>query len=476
MRPKLELLSTAEIEGIRGATELILDDPGVRVLDPHAVSVFRENGALVDERRQTVRIPDGLVREAVKRAPKEFAIYGRAKGREARIAPGRTVLASVGTTVQVLDLDGKLRSATLADVDSSFRLVDALPNLDYASWCVWPTEVNQAVGHIYEMVSGFRNTTKPFDGYTLGAQQAEDTIELASVVAGDKEQLLRRPMLLGFANPVSPLTLSKEPTEGIRVYAKYRQPLVFPPECQAGATAPATLAGLLVQQNAEVLASVVLAQLVSPGTPVLYGTVSTVMDMMTGNIALGAPEAGIVGAATVQVAHSYGLPCRATGGNTDGMLLDYQAGSESNMTLQLPALAGAEFIYDAAGSLESSLTLSYEKLILDDETAGAVRRLLRGLEADPECLAVDVIRQVGHAGSYLSNSHTLRHFRQEHHAPRLFNRESRAVWASRSTSDLVKKANARARELLATHSAEPLDSGIQKALEETARKLRGRHA
>jgi trimethylamine--corrinoid protein Co-methyltransferase len=475
MRPRLEILSADEIEHIRGASQQILENPGVRVLDPRAVSIFHENGAAVDESTGTVRIPSGLVSEAVKRAPREFTIYGREKGREAHIALGNTVLGSVGTPVQVLDLDGNIRSATLADVGSSFRLVDALANIDYASWCVWPTEVDQTVGHIYEMVSGFLNTTKPMDGYTWSERQALDTIELASVVAGDGEQLMRRPMLLGFANPVSPLTLSKEPTEGIRVYAKYRQPLVFPPECQSGGTGPATLAGLLVQQNAEVLASVVLAQLVSPGTPVLYGTVSTVMDMRTGNIALGAPEAGIIGAATVQIAHSYGLPCRATGGNTDGMMLDYQAGSESNFTLLMPALAGAEFIYDVAGSLESSLTMSYEKLVLDDEVAGAVKRLLRGIRADTESLALELIRQVGPTGSYISRPHTLKHFREEHHTPLLFNRESRSVWLSRPMRELVKRANARARELLAKHVVEPLDPDVVKSLMEVAQRLKERY-
>jgi trimethylamine--corrinoid protein Co-methyltransferase len=445
------------------------------VLDPGAASILRENGATLDEATETVRIPGGLVKETVGRAPREFTLYGRGKGREARIAPGRTVLGSVGTPVQVLDLDGNLRSATLPDADSSFRLVDALPNLDYASWCVWPTEVNQSAGHICEMLSGFRNTTKPMDGYTWGERQALDTIELASVIAGGEEQLMRRPMLLGFANPVSPLTLSKEPTEGVRVYAKFRQPIVFPPEFQSGATAPATLAGLLAQQNAEVLASVVLAQLVSPGTPVLYGTVSTIMDMRTGNIALGAPEAGIIGAATAQVAHSYGLPCRATGGNTDSMALDFQAGSESNLTLLLPALAGAEFIYDVAGSLESSLTMSYEKLVLDDEVAGAVKRLMRGVEADSEAIALDVIRQVRQTGSYLSKPHTLKHFREEHHAMQLFNRDSRSVWLSRPTRELMKRANARARELLATHTVEPLEHDLERTLQEIADSLSRRH-
>jgi len=464
MRPKLEVISRSDIESIQNSSFDLLQSHGVRVLEPVAVDIFEKHGASVDRKRQVVRIPEGLLRETVKKAPREFVIHGRGKGQVVRIEKGNTVMSSVGTGVQVLDLDGRFRSATVEDVRNSFKLLDALPNIKYASWTVWPTEVPQGLGHAYEVISGFRNTTKPFDGYTWGARHALDTIELAAIVAGGVEELKRRPMLLGFANPVSPLTLSKEPTEGIMVYAEYGQPLVFPPECQAGGTAPATIAGLLVQQNAEVLASVVLSQLVNPGTPVLYGTVSTVMDMRSGNIALGAPEAGMIGAATVQLAHSCGLPCRATGGNTESFAVDYQAGVEGMTTLLMPALAGAEFIYDAAGSLESSLTVSFEKLVLDDEVCGAVDRILRGFTVDSSAMAMETIKAVGYSGPYLSQPHTLMHFKTEHFVPRLFNRRPRKGRMDKFSPDTLRRANERASELLKSHVVPPLEEDVDKEL------------
>jgi trimethylamine--corrinoid protein Co-methyltransferase len=475
MRPRLELLARDEIEAIHDATFELLEKHGVKVLDLEAQSIFANNGAEVDPKTGTVRIPRDLTKKEVREAPREFTIYGRESGKEVHIGDGSTVLSSVGTSVQVLDLDGNLRGSLLKDVSDSFRLLDFLPNIRYASWTVWPRDVPQELGHAYEIREGFINTTKPFDGYTWGTRCSLETIELALAVAGDKDTLRKKPMLLGFANPVSPLTLSKEPTQGILVYARYGQPLVFPPECQAGGTAPATLAGLLVQQSAEVLASVVLAQLVNPGTPVLYGTVSTIMDMKTGNIALGAPEAGLLGAASVQIAHAYGLPCRATGGNTDSLYLDYQAGSETSMTALMPALAGAEFIYDAAGSLESSLTMSYEKLVLDNEICGALDRILDGIAVDADRIALDVVASIGPGETYLSKPHTLRHFRHEHFVPTLFNRLTRNAGPNSTKEDVVAKANKMARRILAEHSAPPLPGDVIRDLNQSFEGIRARY-
>jgi len=278
-------------------------------------------------------------------------------------------------------------------------------------------------------------------------------------------------MLLGFANPVSPLMLNRETTEGLLVFAKYGQPTTIPPECMAGGTSPATLAGLLVQQNAEVLISVAIAQLARRGAPVFYGSASTVMDMRTGAVALGAPEAGLVMAGTAQLARYYGIPSRGTGGNTDSLTADYQAGVETLSTLLLAALAGFDFIYDAVGSIESSLSASYVKLLLDHEVCGEVKRIASGIDVSDDTLALDAIQAVGPGGAFLGQPHTLRHFRKEQYAPSLFRRAPRTA-EGHSEKSLWGKARTRCEEILSEHVVDPpLDPDVDATLREYVKNV-----
>jgi trimethylamine--corrinoid protein Co-methyltransferase len=329
---------------------------------------------------------------------------------------------------------------------------------------------------VYELFAGFRNTTKTVDGEVYGQDVAMDGIRMASVVAGGEEELKKRPLLLGFHNPVSPLQLSEKLTEGLMVYAKYKQPILIAPEAQAGATAPVTLAGLLAQQNAEVLSGIVVAELVNPGAPVLYGTVSTIMDMKTGNLAYGAIEAGLINVATAQLAHYYGLPSRGTGGGTESKIPDIQAGFEKAMTLMMAALAGINFIYNAAGTLESTLTASYEQTVIDNEICGMVSRALRGVEISDETLAIDVIEDVGPGGQYLDQRHTLEYLRKEHYLPMIVSRERMERWERAGSKDLREVAREEAKRILKEHRPEPLDRGVEEDLKKIVKEVEKRES
>ncbi len=460
---RLEPFTRGDLGKIHAATVRVLENTGVRVLDPEAVKLLEAAGATHDDTRQVVRIPEAILRELVMQAPSRFRLYGRNGKHTLGFGEGNTYFSSVGTAIQVDDGNGGVRPSTLKDVEDFYRLVDASPYLDHASWVVWPRDVPNELVHIYEILYGFRNTTKSLDGYNWGSQYAQDTVDMASIVAGGHEELAAQPLLLGFTNPVSPLTLAKETTQGLIVFARAGQPCIMPPEAMAGGTAPSTLAGVLVQQNAEVLASIALAQCARRGAPVLYGSVSTIMDMRTGAVALGAPEAGLISLGAAQLARYYGIPSRGTGGNTDSVRVDYQAGAESATTLLLSALAGFDFIYDVVGSLESSLTASVTKLMLDDDLAGGVRRVISGIDVSEDTLAADVIEAVGLTGSYLSHPHTLDHFRREHFLPEMFLRSGRGSPAA--ATELADKARARAEKILEEHAVDPpLDPSIDAKL------------
>jgi trimethylamine--corrinoid protein Co-methyltransferase len=377
-----------------------------------------------------------------------------------------------GEGVNVLDLEtGERRPSTMKDAIAFFRLADALENIDHASMCVSALDVPDAAAPAYEVVEGFKNTTKTIDGYICGRSITEETVKIASVVAGGEEELRRTPMLLGFYNPVSPLQHSKDQLEGLRVYAEYNQPTLIAPMALAGATGPSTLAGLLAQQNAEVLSGIVIAELFTPGAPVLYGSVSTVMDMRTGSAVFGAVELGMINVAAAQLARYYNLPSRGTGGGTESKVSDIQAGFEKTITLTMAALAGMNFIYDAAGSLESTLTASYEQAVIDNEICGAVSRAVRGIDISDRTLAMGVIEAVGPGGEFLTQRHTLENVQKEHYMPKIINRDKWEVWQKAGAKDLRQVAREEAKRILENHQPEPLDHEITIEIEKIAREI-----
>ena len=465
MKMLFEPFTRAELEKLDSATISVFEKTGIRVLEPEATRLLVDAGAKFDKKTNIATIPERVVRECLKSAPRKFKLYSRDEKKSLAFGEGKVHLGTVGTAVQVEGLDGVVRPATLKDAEDFFKLSDALPFIDHSGWACWPRDVPDFLAPLQEIFFGFKHSTKTMDGWNWGKAGTEQSLDMASIVAGGRDELIEKPLLLGFANPVSPLTLSKEATEGLIIYARNGQPCLYPPECMAGGTAPATIAGLLVQQNAEILASVIVAQLVRRGAPSIYSSVSSIMDMRTGSIALGAPEACLVMAGTAQLARFYGLPSRGTGGNTESMLADYQAGAEAASTLLMAALSGFDFIYDAAGSIESSLTASFTKTVLDNDLCGEVKRILMGIDVSDEALATDVIDSVALKGAYLSHPHTLKYFRKEHFSPSLLWRGARTVWTAQPKKDLRERAVVRCQELLCTHKTDPpLEADVEKRM------------
>lgn len=467
MTVRCEPFSKDDIGRIHDATVRVLERTGVRVLEDEAVGLLKAAGASYDKETRIVRFPERVLMDGLSSAPSRFKLYARDGKHTLAFGEGKVHLSSLGTAVQVEGLDGVVRPSTAKDLEDFLRLTDALPNIDHSSWVCWPRDVPDDIAHLKALLLSFKFTNKTIDGWNWGTGATEENLDMAAIVAGGRDALAEKPLVLGFANPVSPLTLSKEATEGLISYAKAGQPCVYPPECMAGGTSPATIAGLLVQQNAEVLASIVVAQLAKPGAPSMYSSVSGTMDMRTGSIALGAPEVGLIMAGTAQLARRYNMPCRGTGGNTDAMLADYQAGAETATTLLMAGLSGMDFVYDSAGSIESSLTASFTKLVLDDAVCGEVRRIISGVDVDEETLAVQVIEAAGHNGAFLSNPHTLKHFRTEAFVPAQFWRGQRRSWDSQLTKDIGEKARQRVVEILKDHQvAVPLDEDVERRMEE----------
>jgi trimethylamine---corrinoid protein Co-methyltransferase len=307
------------------------------------------------------------------------------------------------------------------------------------------------------------HSDKPFIGSAEGVEGALHTMQMAEILFGEKPG--PRPVTVGLINSLSPLGYSAEMLDALQVYAEHRQPVILAALSMAGSTGPITLAGVLVHQNAELLAGIVLTQLISPGTPVVYGSTSTNLDMKTGGLAIGSPELSMMIAAHADLCRYYGLPSRSGGSLTDAHGPDARAGYESMLSLMTTVQSGIDFVLHAGGILSSYLAFSFEKFVIDDEMCGMVRRFQQGILVDDETMAFPIIAAVGPGGNYLMEMHTLDRCRTEFWPPQLAAREGLDGWMNAGRPDIVSQAHRRWKKLVAAHEDPPLEASIVKQLQ-----------
>ncbi len=463
---RFEVLSPEEVERIHAASMEVLATVGVKADYKTARDLFRQAGADVDDTHECVRIPESLVRWAVDQAPSQFTLYGSDPEFRMEIGTDQVNFAGLGTPTHVIDVEtGERRPATLADVVQHIQLINGCEHIHNSQMDVWPNDVPMTTIHTEAIWAWAHHSRKPFGMGCYGYLPTLDMMRMMAIAVGGKEELRRRPCFFAICSIGSPLQMIQAQLEGALICADYGQPVAMSPEAIAGATAPATLAGLLVQQNASILAHVTLAQIFRPGTPVLYGTVSTIANMRLGTVALGAVETGLITAGAAQMARYYGLPCRSVGASTESKREDLHAGLERTATLLQAVLAGVHFI-TCGGTLDSSMLESHALLMLDDELCGAALRVARGIEVDDDTLALDVIKEVGFSGNYLDQMHTVSHFRREHFIPRLLPRESYEAWEKAGSPSALDHARERVREILANHQPRELDPAVEAVLDE----------
>ncbi|MEM2990811.1 MAG: trimethylamine methyltransferase family protein [Halobacteria archaeon] len=475
---QLKILSKDQIYDIHLATLNVLENTGILIHEPEARKLLKEAGAYVDEKRKLVKIPSHLIEESIRKTPKGFTLYARNPRYNVRIEDKRVCFGPMIGRLHILDLEtGKKRRTNLEDVAGLTKLASALEYyaLPHSGVMMPHIEgVPDQVVHAYAYYTSVKNSEKVVKGTGRGRERALDCIKMASMIAGcEPEDLGKRPNVFTTCNPISPLQHSVEQTEGLIEYAKHRLPVDIAAEVQAGATSPVTLAGSLVIQNAEVLSGVTIAQLVNPGTPLFYGTAGTIMDMRAGIICKGAIEAGLINAATAQLAQFYGIPSRGTAGDTESKVLDIQAGFEKAITLLMAALAGVNYIW-YPGTLEYALTVSYESLVIDNEICGMVLRALKGISIDEDALALDVIGKVGPGGHFLGQKHTIEYLMKEHFIPKLSNRQSREEWEKAGAKDLWEVAKEEVRKILKEYEPIPLEKEIDEELQRFLKEVERR--
>lgn len=442
------VLSDKEISQIHETSIRVLENVGFEINYLPALELFDNSGADVDYDLHRVYVPRELVSRSIKQAPSEFVFHGRQKGKSITVGGKRVHFGTGGLALYVLDLERNKRKGTLRDIADLARLADRLENLDFFIIPVYPHDINIDTVDVNSKYQAMLNTGKPVMGGIFNKQGLEDIIKISSIIAGGLEKLQRRPFIGFISSITSPLKISADHADYIMEVARYGLPLATSTAPAAGATAPVTLAGTLVQQNAEALMGVVFTQLVNPGTPVLYSAVPVTMDMRTMSFLMGSIESGLMNAAITQMAHHYRLPCYITVGTTDSKLPDAQAAHESASTAMLAALSGGNFIHEAFGMLDGAMTVSYAQYIIDNDIVGSCLRTLRGIDINRDTLAYDTIAKVGPGGNYLSEEHTVRYMRTESYSPRASDRQQYQRWIDAGSKDSWKRAEDVVEQLL----------------------------
>jgi len=461
----LHVLSEDEVNRIHSASLDILNNVGIAIHHERVLRELEEAGAFADYPKRMVRIPPSLVQESVRKAPKLPTLAGRSRENDVKIEYGKTYTRSASGAIYVIDPQtGKRRDATTVDVENFTKLQDALQNVSFCGGSPYPSDIHPSLRDIYQMRTMLENTTKHIRFQPFSGRNLDCVVKLASTVVGGEEELKKRPIISCITAPSSPLRYSTEQVEVMIRCGRHGLPVMLGSTPTVGATGPVTLAGSLVLQNAEILAGVVLCQVMNPGAPLSYGPRMPTMDMRTGLSSWGAVEFGLAAAASVQMGQLYGIEIDAYGPTSDAKVLDEQTAIERTFNAVLPALAGAHII-NGAGVLESILTVSVEQLVIDNEMLGMMFRILHGIEINEATLAEDVIRRVGAGGNFLADIHTMEHFRAEHFIPEVFDRKTRMMWERAGNKDVVSASRELAQRLLREHQVVPLDRDLLREMD-----------
>lgn len=470
--PYLKLLSDDEVRRIHYATLDLLENVGVKFTLPEAQAIFREAGLRVDP-DGVVHFEPGLVEECIRKAPARFTRHPLSStAQPVKMGDGTFHMSPGSTVLNVLDLDsGKKRPGTLEDIVDFARLGDALPNFLLGNGVVWAQDVPPPVFHALYFEALVKNCGKPTPGGDiLSPQIGKDLMELCGIVLGGREGMRAKKTYTFSGCPANAL-LWGETVWAFLIAAEAGMPSHILPTPFAGSMCPVTLAGTLTQANAEILSIVVLVQLINPGAPVIYAPYPGIMDMKTANHSWGCPEAALLSAAFAQLSRYYNLPSDTIAGASDSKLPDGQAAFEKMMVVLLPALAGSDCCTLFGGLLELDDYASYEQLVIDNEIAGNITRILQGIRVDEDTLALDVIAQVGHGGNFLNTEHTFRHYRREQYTPQLADRHRRATWETAGGKDLTERARAEARRILREYTPTHMPEDMQRELEAAVRSI-----
>jgi len=469
-RQMLKVLDKSDLDAIHGASLLVLERTGVLVNSEEVLDLLQNKGLAVDRQTRIVRMPEATVMEAVKSAKHNFKWHARSEKHTIQVVDGVTKLGPGAECSYYLDPEtGMARAPTLDDGLACCRLLDALSNVQIAYVPMYVSDVPEGTERMLQMAGGLINSGKCTFGGSFNKADVEMSIRLGEAILGDRELLKKKPLFCGYVDPISPLAHEHTMLEALTGYARMEMPVFVTVMGLAGGTAPASLAGLLVQMNAEVLSSIVIMSTVTKSPKAVYGSVSCPLDMRTGISTTGSPEFSLIGVAGIQMAKYYRLPSNM-GVQSDSKIVDEQTAYEKTFAALAAVAAGADFCDLFIGSTEAFNTWSPVQAIIDEEIASNALRFAEGIEVNDETLSVDLINRVGPMGNYLKQKDTMVRFRKEHSVAGLSDRASRSAWEAAGSKDARLRAKERMVELLNSHTPEPLETEVRKNIDSLIRE------
>lgn len=435
----------------------ILRDIGVLVRSPSVLNMLGASGAEIDRQKGIARIPEELVAEAVRKAPKRFRLCGRDPKRDLEIpVDGPPYISTDGLSVYMTDLDtGEKRGTTRKDLATFARLADALDAVSFLWPQVTASDVPPATHALHEVWVTLQNSTKHVQGDAVSAGDARAQIELASLVVGGQEELRKRPIISVTACPIAPLSFERQAVEAQVEFARAGVPVSSMSMSLAGLSSPVTLAGTIANANAENLASLVITQSAAPGAPHIYASESTPMDPTLGKISYSATEAPLLTAALVQMARRYGLPCMVGQWGVNGTRPGMPVSFSELYSIASTTMAGGD-LCSGMGGLDDAKGGSLEQMVIDAALWEHCRAALRNFVVNEETVALDVLRNVGHGNTFLKHPHTRMNFRRELY----FRNPARLVWEATLSDGMVSEAREIAKTLLREHEVPPIERDI----------------
>jgi len=464
---RLKMLEKEEEELVHEQSIRCLQEIGVLIRSEMVLEILEDAGAEVDFQHEIAKIPETMVEEAIRIAPKEIRLCARDPENDV-IAPveSHPKISTNGLSIYMTDLEtGEKRDTTRADLADFARLADYLDAVSFFWPQVTASDVPQHAHVIHEMWTSVQNCTKHIQGDTVSAYDARAQIDLASLIVGGDEALRKRPIISVTLCPIAPLSFEKGSVEAQVEFAKAGLPISSLSMSLSGLSSPITLAGTMVNANSENLASLVITQFSSPGAPHIYGSESTPIDMSTGTIDYFAPEVPLISAGLAQMAKRYGRPCFLGQWGVNGMKPGIPVSFSELYSMAVMTLSGTDFC-SGMGGLESAKGASLEQMVIDAYLWEHCRSLLREFVFNDETISLDVMREVGQGNSFLTHPHTAENFRKE-----LFFRDKRKMrWEATLSTEMVSEARDTVKSILKDHEVPPIDRDILSEGEELLKR------
>jgi len=462
MRPQFKILSDELIEQIIAEGFELLMDPGVRVHNEEALTLLADAGAEVDFDAQVAYVPRDIVERALETAPSDFDLYGL-NGEPVVHYGGDSVQFDPGSAaITVLDSDTQEQRAPVTEDFVTFvKLVETLPQLDAQSTALICTDVAEEIGDLYRLYLALNYMQKPIVTGAFRKDTWWTMKDMLVAVAGGEEALAEKPIAIFDVCPSPPLLWSDLTCQNMIDCARHGIPSQLVSMPLAGATAPVTIAAAVVQHTAECMSGVTICQLAAEGAPIVWGGSPAAFDMGEGTTPMGAVGTWMIDVSYTAVGKALDLPTHAYLGMSDAKVVDAQCGLESAGGTFMAALAGVNMV-SGAGMMDFESCQSYEKLVIDAEIIGMAKRLIRGVEARNEPIALDLIRKLGHRADYLGELHTAKWFSEEQYIPSpVIDRGSLEGWKKKGAKTAWERAQDRVGALLATYEPSPISDDLR---------------